>query len=82
MPSHCLEEGEGEREEEGESDMQFHVEMEDAGDTPVISDVLAAVHSQRSVMTNEMAEKLDIMMSICFEYLHSCCHSNGKHSIQ
>ena len=84
MPSHCLEEegGEGEEEETGESEMQFHVEMEDAGGAPAISDVLAAVHSQRSVMTNEMAEKLDIMMSICFEYLHSCCHSNGKHPIQ
>ena len=77
MPSHFLEEGE--EEEMGESDVQFHVEMEDA---PVISDVLSAVHSQRSVMTNEMAEKLDIMMSICFEYLHSCCHSNGKRPIQ
>ena len=59
--------------------MQFHVEMESAldGDAPVISGILTAVHSQQSVMSNDMAEKLDIMMSVCFEYLHSLCHSNG-----
>lgn len=72
-----MEEGEGE-EGQGENDVQFHVEMEEDGDTPAISDVLGAVHSHRPVMTNEMAEKLDIMMLISFEYIHACCHSNGK----
>ena len=72
-----------EREEEGENEEQFHVDMEEREETPVISgEVLTAVHSQQPVMLNEMAEKLDIMMSLCFECLHSLCHGNGmKHVV-
>ena len=74
MPSNRVEEGEGQEEDV----TQFHVEMEEGGEAPgVISEQLAAVHSQRPVMLNETAEKLDIMMSICFEYLHTHCHTNG-----
>jgi hypothetical protein len=52
--------------------------MDETGDAPLISDTLTAVLSRRPVMTNDMAEKLDIMMSICFEHFYSLCHSNGK----
>ena len=73
MPSHSVEEWEEEKEDE----VQFHVDMEEREEIPVISETLAAVHSQQPVMSNEMAEKLDIMMTLCFECLHSLCHSNG-----
>ena len=66
-----------EREEEAEDEEQFHVDIEEREEVPAISEVLTAVHSQKPVMSNEMAEKLDIMMSLCFECLHSLCHSNG-----
>ncbi len=80
VPSQSVCDGEGEEQEEGlqDEEMQFHVEMEEARDAPIISDTLVAVLSRRPVMTNDMAEKLDIMMSICFEHFYSLCHSNGK----
>lgn len=75
VPSQGLGDGEGEGPEDEE--MQFHVEMEATGDAPLISDTLTAVLSRRPVMASDMAEKLDIMMSICFEHFYSLCHSNG-----
>ena len=77
VPSQSVCEGEGEEQGEGlqDEEMQFHVEMEEA---PLISDTLTVVLSRRPVMTNDMAEKLDIMMSICFQHFYSLCHSNGK----
>ena len=75
VPSQAL--GDGEGEGLGDEDVQFHVEMEETGDAPLISDTLAAVLSRRPVMASDMAEKLDIMMTICFEYFYSLCHSNG-----
>lgn len=72
MPAHSLETA-------GEEDVQFHVDMEEENeDAPLISNALTAVHSQRSVMASDMAEKLDIMMTISFEYIHSSCHGNGE----
>ena len=69
--------GDGEGEGPEDEEMQFHVEMEATGDAPLISDTLTAVLSRRPVMASDMAEKLDIMMSICFEHFYSLCHSNG-----
>lgn len=79
VPSQSLEDGEGAEggEELGDEGVQFHIEMEETRDAPFISDTLTAVLSQRPVMTCDMAEKLDIMMCICFEYFHALCHSNG-----
>ena len=73
-----MDEGEGEGEGFGDEEVQFHVEMEETRDAPLINDTLTAILSQHPVMTNEMAEKLDIMISICFEHFHSLCHSNSK----
>lgn len=78
VPSQSTEEDGGGGGELEDEEMQFHVEMDTEGENSVVSDKLTAVHSQRPLMSNDMAEKLDIMMSICFEYLHSICHDNGK----
>ena len=75
VPNQAL--GDGEGEGLGDEDVQFHVEMEETGDAPLISDTLTAVLSRRPVMSSDMAEKLDIMMTICFEHFYSLCHSNG-----
>ena len=80
VPSHSLVNGDGAEEGEGlgDDEMQFHVEMEERGEAPLINDTLTAVLSRRPVMTSDMAEKLDIMMSICFEHFYSLCHRNSK----
>lgn len=80
VPSQSLDDGEREEGGEGleDEEVQFHVEMEETRTALLISDTLMAVLSRRPVMTSDMAEKLDIMMSICFEYFYSLCHSNGK----
>ena len=80
VPSQSLDDGERDEGGEGleDEEVQFHVEMEGTRDAPLIRDTLTAIFSRRPVMTSDMAEKLDIMMSICFEHFYSLCHSNGK----
>ena len=41
---------------------------------------LSAVYSQKQLMSNEMADKLDVMMTVTFSCLHSLCHPNGEPS--
>ena len=38
---------------------------------------LTACYSQQQLMANEAAEKLDVMMTVVFHYLHSICHQRG-----
>lgn len=39
---------------------------------------LGLIYSKKQVMKNEQAEKLDVMMTVCFQYLHMVCHhKNG-----
>ena len=39
--------------------------------------VLHAVYSEPAVMENATADKLDILMTVCFEYLHKSAHVKG-----
>ena len=39
--------------------------------------VLHAVYSEPAVMENTTADKLDILMTVCFEYLHKSAHVKG-----
>lgn len=35
-------------------------------------------YSCKPVMTNEQAEKLDVMMTICLQHFHNLCHHQGS----
>lgn len=75
-----------------QDETQFHVELETSGacirgekdkdkgseSEPDDRDVLTAVHCQKQMMSNESAEKLDIMMTISFQYLEAQCFHNGE----
>ena len=39
---------------------------------------LTASYSQQLVMANEAAEKLDVMMMVMFDHLHSICHTGRE----
>ena len=64
--------------------MQLHVEIEPdpgSGHHGIVCTKsalnLEPVYSQKRVMTNENAEKLDIMMTVLLDHLHSLCHKDG-----
>ena len=64
--------------------MQFHVEIEPdpgSGHDGVVCMKsvlnLEPVYSQKRVMANQNAEKLDIMMTVLLNHLHSLCHKDG-----
>ena len=76
------EEGAGLREED--EDTQFHVEIEERGAecAPPLDGKgffpLGLHYSRKQVMSNEQAEKLDVMMTICFQHFHNLCHHKGS----
>ena len=64
--------------------MQFHVEIEPdpgSGRHGIVCMKsalnLEPVYSQKRVMANENAEKLDIVMTVLLDHLHSLCHMDG-----
>ena len=74
-------EEEGEEEEGDET--QFHVELDSSADDCVaIADSAASLleltYSNKHVMKNEQAEKLDVMMATCMDHLHMICHHKGE----
>ena len=81
------EEGEGETqfrvELDSTSGVPSHVESNGChGNAPQSSSTgavsLSAVYSRKQLMSNEMADKLDVMMTVAFSCLHSLCHPNGE----
>lgn len=68
---------------EGDEDTQFHVELEQHEDesAPLVDgkgSILLGLHySCKQVMSNEQAEKLDVMMTICLQHFHKLCHHKG-----
>ena len=82
LPNLEEEEGAGLSEDEGD---QFEVELEPAtaaaAAAPVSgkgSTLLGLHYSQKRVMKNEQAEKLDVMMTICLEHFNRLCHRKGE----
>lgn len=80
------EEGEGETqfhvELDGTNGVPSHIENNGChGNDPQSSSTgavsLSAVYSRKQLMSNEMADKLDVMMTVAFSCLHSLCHPNG-----
>ena len=66
-------------------EIQFHVEVEPSS-TECCHDNNAHSHfvlnlepsyCQQQVMTNDCAEKLDIMITLCLEHMLSICYDNG-----
>ena len=64
-------------------DTQFHVELNagivgEKGALPESDKCLTTVLCQKQIMSNESAEKLDIMMNISFQYIEAQCFHNSK----
>lgn len=70
--------------EEEDEESQFQVEL-DAGEgegggggEEEEALLLGPHYSQKQVMRNEPAEKLDVMMTICLQHFHRICHHKGS----
>ena len=72
-----------EEDDDNDPDTQFDVELEGVEKETSMphSAVLGAHFSQKQVMKNEVAEKLDVMMTVCFQHFHKICHRNGSYVI-
>ncbi|KAJ7386292.1 DNA independent RNA polymerase I transcription factor [Desmophyllum pertusum] len=76
IPKHELEHNEATIEEE-EDHTQFEVDMDAAN----ITVEATASHEEENCMKNEMADKLDILMTILFKHILEVTHMNGEHNV-
>lgn len=79
IPKHELEHSETAIEEEEEDHTQFEVDMD-------TNNIAVEVHTaqdgkEQNCIENEMADKLDVLMEILFNYFHDITHINGEHNL-